>query len=222
MSPLAGAYRRDLAISCNNLGMAQSRDSRLAEAESSFRQALRLQEMLLVAQPKDPQLLSNQGSVWNNLGMLFDRQHRVEDAEKAYRDAVRFQRQAFQAVVDNERYRSLLSKHMQNLAANLRSQSRHDTALKVVLERKELWRNAPDRLFAIAQEMVTEYRQLTASPSFNAVLQSVFEKAVVDTLREALAAGLPSQRLTESSLGAIASSKQFQRLLSEAKVQHAQ
>jgi serine/threonine protein kinase/tetratricopeptide (TPR) repeat protein len=222
MSPLAGAYRRDLAISYNNLGMAQSRHDRLAEAESSFRQAVRLQEMLLVAGRNDPQLLSNQGSVWNNLGMLLDRQRQSENAEKAYREAVHYQRQAFEAVVDNEHYRLLLSKHLHNLAGNLHSQSKHDAALKVVLARKALWPKAPDRLFAMAQEMVSEYRQLAATPNLDPSLQPEYERAVVGTLRDALAAGMPSERLTDSSLGAIASSEHFKKLLTEAKVDHAQ
>ena len=67
-SPLAGSYRRDLAISYNNLGMAQSRDNRLAEAGASFEKSAQLQDTLLAAQPNDVQTLSNLGSVWNNSG----------------------------------------------------------------------------------------------------------------------------------------------------------
>jgi hypothetical protein len=178
--------------------------------------------MLLVAGRNDPQLLSNQGSVWNNLGMLLDRQRQSENAEKAYREAVHYQRQAFEAVVDNEHYRLLLSKHLHNLAGNLHSQSKHDAALKVVLARKALWPKAPDRLFAMAQEMVSEYRQLAATPNLDPSLQPEYERAVVGTLRDALAAGMPSERLTDSSLGAIASSEHFKKLLTEAKVDHAQ
>ena len=35
-SPLAAAYRRDLAISYSNLGMVQYRHGRLQQAEASF------------------------------------------------------------------------------------------------------------------------------------------------------------------------------------------
>ena len=52
-SPLVGAYRGDLAISYNNLGMTQSRNNRLAEAETSFEKAVQMQDVLLKVQPKD-------------------------------------------------------------------------------------------------------------------------------------------------------------------------
>ncbi len=143
-SPLAGSYTRDLAISYNNLGMVQSRDSRYADAEASFQTALALQKRLLAAaEPNDAATLSNLGGVFNNLGLLFDRQRRFSAAETAYEQAVRFQRQAFESAPDHDRYRDLLSNHYSNYSKCLRSQAKEREADELAAEGKNLLAGQP-------------------------------------------------------------------------------
>src|SRR5207249_3387524 len=156
-------YRRDLAISYNNLGMAQSHAGQLAEAKSSFQESVQRQAALLAAHSTDPELLSNQGSVWNNLGMLFDRQRRYADAEKAYQQAVENQRRALDAAPKNDRYRALLSRHYINFARNLNSQAKYDAAIEIALQRKQLWSGQADRLYSVGQQFATMYGQMRAA-----------------------------------------------------------
>ncbi len=215
-SPLAGAYRRDLAISVNNLGMVQSRAGQLAEAESSFHKSARLQDVLLAAQPKDVEILSNAGSVWNNLGMLFDRQRRFPEAEKAYQQAIAYQRRAFESVPTDARYRGLLSRHYVNFVRNLNSQAKFDAAVQVVLKCKQLWPGQPERLYSIAQQLGSTYGLMRTANAPRQSQTGCLHAAVV-TLREAIAAGLPSGRLKDPSLAHLADSEDFRLLLRETR-----
>lgn len=213
-SPLFGAYRRDLAISYNNIGMVQSRNARLEEAESSFQKSVQLQDTLLVAQPKDAETRSNQGSAWNNLAMLFDRQRRFTDAEKAYQQSIANQRRALDSAPTNRRYRALLSQHYINFARNLSMQAKYDAAVDVALARKQLWPNQADRLYSVAQQLAATYGSMRAAnapqPSQIGCVQ-----AAVTTLRDAVAAGLPTERLKDASLVNLGSHADYQKLIGE-------
>ncbi|HVT26617.1 MAG TPA: serine/threonine-protein kinase [Lacipirellulaceae bacterium] len=214
-SPLAGAYRRDLAISYNNIGMAQSRGGHITDAESSFRKAIQLQNTLLASQPRDRETLSNQGSVWNNLGMLLGRQQRFVEAEKAYRAAIANQKRALDGAPANDRYRALLSRHYINYARFLDSQSKYDSAVQIALARKQLWPGKADRLYSVAQELAATYGLMhTATAPQQS--QNDCERAAMATLREAISAGLPSDRLRDRSLASLVGSEEFQKLLSGA------
>jgi len=213
-SPLAAAYRRDLAISYNNLGMVQSRVGSRRKAEDSFREAARLQEALLSAQPSDAETLSNQGSVWNNLGMLFDQQQRFAEAEKAYQQAIASQRRALETAPTNDRYRALLSGHYINYGRNAASQGRFDSAMEIARTRKQLWQGHANGLFSVGQQLADLYRRMrsaVASPQ----TQSECVREAVASLREAIVAGLPSERLNDPSLASLAGSREFRQLLDE-------
>jgi serine/threonine protein kinase len=212
--PLFPAYRRDLAISYNNIGMVQSRAARLAAAESSFQKAAQLQDMLLVAQPNEAETRSNQGSVWNNLASLLDRQQKLADAEQAYRSAIANQRRALEAVPTSERYRALLSQHYINLARNLAKQQKYDASIDAAFARKQLWPKQPERLYSVAQQLAATYGLMRASNAASQA-QSACAAAAVATLREALAAGLPGERLKNASLANLATSSEYQTLIQE-------
>jgi serine/threonine protein kinase/tetratricopeptide (TPR) repeat protein len=214
-APLAAAYRRDLAVSDNNLGMVQSQVGSLDQAEATFREALRLQQLLLAAQPKDVQTLSNLGGVYNNLGMLLDRQQRPRDAEEAYCQAISYQRQALRISPDAALPRSLLSKHYYNYGKNLRSQSRPAEAVDVALQRRQLWPGRPDRLYSVAQELAAAYEQMSGMANPDPQAQEKCLDAAVATLREALGAGLPAQRLGDASLAALADRNAYRQLVAE-------
>ncbi len=211
-SPLLPSYRRDLAVSYNNLGMAQSRGGQLAEAELSFRKAVQLQETLIASRSTDGEALSNQGSVWNNLGMLFDHQQRFSEAEKAYQQAIAYQQRALDSAPTNERYRALLSRHFINYARYLDSQSKYDGAVQIALERKQLWPGEADRLYSVAQELAATFALMHGATA-SQQSQNNCQRAAVETLREAVAAGLPSGRLKDRSLASLSSSEEFQKLL---------
>jgi tetratricopeptide (TPR) repeat protein len=206
-----------LAISYNNLGMVQSRGNRFTEAEASFQKAERLQDVLLAAQPADAQTLSNQGSVWNNLGMLLDRQHRLAEAAAAYQQAIHFQRLALPGAESNDAYRTLLSRHYFNCARNLAAQAKFDDAVQMVLERKMLWPGEPERLYTIAQELAGLQHQMNGRPGVEKS-KAACAQAAVDTLREALEAGLPLDRLKDSSLSDLAESAEFRQLFEDRQV----
>jgi tetratricopeptide (TPR) repeat protein len=211
-SPMAGVYRHDLAISYNNLGMAQSRGARLAEAEQSFRKALELQKTLLSAQPHDAETRSNQGSVWNNLGILFDQQKNDGYAEKAYRKAIENQQLALDAAPKNDRYRSLLSGHYSRLVWNLDKQSKYEAAVEAGVARKKLWAGNADRLYAVAQQLAKTYGLLRTTNT-DQKSQAGCLAAAVETLREAITAGLPADRLKDPSLSGLAGTNEFRNLV---------
>ncbi len=214
-SPLAGAYRRDLAISYNNLGMTQSRGGRLAEAESSFRKSAKLNATLLAAQPNDVETLSDQGNVWNNLGMLFDSQRNFADAEKAYRQAIANQRRAVDGAPKTDRYRNLLNWHYIIYARNLNRQKKYDEAVRAILTRKDLWPAKADRLYSVGQQLAATLAVMRADGA-SPQSQAACVHAAVGTLREAVTAGLPSQRLRDPSLASLVGNDDFRKLLDDA------
>jgi tetratricopeptide (TPR) repeat protein len=191
--------------------MAQSRRSQLSDAEQSFRQAIGLQEKLLAAQPKHAETRSNQGGVWNNLGMLFDQQKNYQDAEKSYRKAIANQEIALDAAPKNDRYRSLLSAHYSRLAWNLDKQSKYDAAIEAAVARKKLWAGNAERLYSVAQQLTNTFDLMRATSS-DQKSQSKCVAAAVETLREAVAAGLPTDRLKDKSLSSLAGVDEFRKL----------
>jgi tetratricopeptide (TPR) repeat protein len=210
-SPLAVVCRRDLAISYNNLGMAQSRASKYAEAEGSFHKAIHTQDILLAAQPTDPQVLGNQGGVWNNLGMLYDRQHRAADAADAYQKAIHFQSDALANSADKDAHRAVLSRHYFNYARNLAAQSKYDESLNVMFDLKKLWSGNS------AKEMAKLDRQITVKAPGDKS-QAACKQGAIETLREALEGGLSKDHLKDASFAALSKSPEFQHLVEDPKI----
>jgi serine/threonine protein kinase/tetratricopeptide (TPR) repeat protein len=222
-SPSDAAVRLDLAITCNNLGMAQSQAKQFADAEASFLRARDLQQQLLAVQPEDVQNLSNLGGIYNNLAMLYDRQKHWEDAEAQYVKAIAYQRHAHDGAPASESVRDLLSKHLFNYARNLRQQGKPFAAADAALERKKLWPNQPDRLYSIAQDLTAACQAMdTPSQPARPTEQQQYWHAAVNTLREAVAAGLSVDRLNDPSLKALSSREDFQKLLAETRTNPAQ
>lgn len=215
-SPLVGSYRRDMAISYNNLGMAQSRRSRFAEAEASFQKAARSQDMLLVAEPNNAQTLSNQGGVWNNLGMLYDRQHKAADAAAAYLQAIHFQTAALKHSDKNDAYRATLSRHYYNYARNLASQEKFGESLNELRELQSLWAGSPDRLYSVAKEMAKLDRQMAGKAGLEQIRMDCTQAAIA-ALREALDGGLSKEHLSDASLASLFDTPEFRKLTAGAE-----
>src|SRR4029077_1293125 len=131
------------------------------------------------------------GGVYNNLGMLNDRRGRWADAEPDYQQAIRYQRLAFERAADSESVRGLVSKHYFNYSRNLREQHKPAEAADKTLERKKLWPGNADRLYSVAQELTAACELMAAGPDADLAAQRKYGQNAVDTLRDAVAAGLP-------------------------------
>ncbi len=186
-APSHRSYRRDLAVSYNNLGLTQSELRQTADAERSFLRALELQEILVGQYPRNIGLQSSLGGVCNNLGIVLEENQRLEEAAEAYKKAVDHQRVAHSRAAAVARYRIFLSKHYYNYGRVLRNLGRADEAVRVALERKELWPNDPRRLFTVAEELGVASNVLAQTDETAAERCAAL---AIDTLREAIAAGL--------------------------------
>jgi tetratricopeptide (TPR) repeat protein len=122
------SYRRDLAVSHNNLGLTQTELGQSAEAEASFREALDFQELLVGQQPRDVGMQSSLGGIYNNLGIVLEGLHRIPEAAAAYQQAVKYQQAAFARASTVARYRVFLSKHYFNYGRVLRQLGDGDQA----------------------------------------------------------------------------------------------
>jgi tetratricopeptide (TPR) repeat protein len=154
--------------------------------------------------------------VWGNLGVLYEQQQRYGDAEKAYEKAAANQHIAFDAAPNNSRYRALLSSHYWNLARILNKQEKYGAAVEAAIQRKQLWRGNADRLYSAAQQLAGTYRLMQAA-STPPQSQAECASGAVETLREALTAGLPTDRLKDKSLASLASSEEFRKLIGDPK-----
>jgi hypothetical protein len=109
----------------------------------------------------------------------------------------------------------LLSRHYFNYARNLRSQKKFDEAVTASMERGALWPNQTERLQSVARELAVTYRHMTESHAADARSKDRCARAIVDILREALAAGLPAERLQRSEFDVLADHAAFRALLME-------
>ncbi len=187
--PADKSFRRDLAVSYNNLGLLQNARQQTAEAEGSFQQALSLQEVLVAQHPRDAGLQSSLGGICNNLGTVLEQLHRTEAAAEAYQRAVGYQQAAHERAPSVERYRSFLSKHYYNYGRVLRQLGRPEEAIRVALERKELWPNDPQRLLTVAEELALA-SQLLPGGEHHGLTARQGTALAMETLRQAVAAGL--------------------------------
>jgi tetratricopeptide (TPR) repeat protein len=211
-SPLSIAYRRDLAISHNNLGMLQSRSGDFATAEKSFGVALKGLSELLVAQPADVQTLSKRGAVLTNLGLLFEQQNRLPEAETAFREAGAQQTQAYRLSSGSEPTRELLVRLLANLAKNLRTQGKFDAAVEISAERANLSKGRAEELLAVAQELAATYGEMNSFTQAAEKQRCVM--SAVSTLREALSAGLSRGKLQDAVFDVFRENQEFKALLS--------
>jgi hypothetical protein len=188
-APLQRSHRRDLAVSYNNLGLTQTRQSQFEDAKRCFQQALNLHEQLVTQNPRDIELCSSLGGVYNNLGIVQEELKEIDRAAESYRKAVEYQRAAQSRAGSVDRYRSFLSKHYYNYGRVLRRLNRADDAVGAALARKQLWPRDPERLFSVAEELALASRLLDAGQPHQTSAGKCADLAV-DTLREAVAAGL--------------------------------
>lgn len=84
ISPQVDSYRRDLAISLSNLGMAYYRSGEYELAKASFKDAVHQYRGLLAEYPQHSGLQSSLGITLNNQGILLQHLGEPQAAEEAY------------------------------------------------------------------------------------------------------------------------------------------
>jgi tetratricopeptide (TPR) repeat protein len=163
-APFVTDHRRDLVVSFNNRGLAQSRLGKLEEASGSFHEALRIQQALVRDQASELSFLSRLGGIYNNLAMVLQSQQKRQQAAEAYENAIRYQKKAFDAAPQVEQFREHLSKHYFNYGQLLRQLARPLEAAEIALKRKTLWPSHPERLYSVAQELAAACDQMARQP----------------------------------------------------------
>lgn len=110
------AYRRDLGISLNQLGLSRSALGQTDLAMTAFGQSVTQARALLKAYPDDAEVRSMLGSVLNNAGFLHRRLGNLDEARRCYAEAVEHQTQAVSLAPKVPRYAMFLAKHQSNLS----------------------------------------------------------------------------------------------------------
>ena len=198
MAPLQKSYQQDLAVSLNNLGLAQTQLKQASDAESSFRQALLVQESLARRYPSDAAIRSMLGGMFNNLGFVFEESRRMKEAAAAYDTAIKHQKAAFASAGNVQRHRDYLNTHYFNYGRVLRALGRYDEAVAAAQQREKLWARDAQRLLSVAEELAVIHQVLVkqesdtdkatvASPQ---VTVEVCETLILSALKAAKAAGL--------------------------------
>jgi eukaryotic-like serine/threonine-protein kinase len=119
--PAVPDYRREMALSHNNLGIQLADLGKRAEAEELYRKALTIQEKLATDFPAVPDYHRDMALSHKNLGILLARLGRKAEAEEQYRKALaNFEKLAgdFPAVPE---YRSELASSYNNLGILLKN-----------------------------------------------------------------------------------------------------
>ena len=186
------AYRRELAVTCNNLGFLHSDGKRFEEALAAFEQARQHFARLADEHPQALEHHSSLGGVHNNLGMAYESLERTQEALAAYTLAVQQQRTAFEAAPQIDRYREFLSTHFVNLGRTQRAAGRFPEAEATGLARKALWPGNAQRLFSIACELAL------AAGRDKDLQQSCLTHAFA-TLQEAAVAGFADPAALQNS-----------------------
>lgn len=191
--PLRRSFRQDLAVALNNLGLAQQRQRESVAAVESFQRALELERDLLAADPRHPEGNSTLGGTYNNLGITYEQVGRLPESLEAFQRAVEFQKKAYEMAPSVSRYRDFLSRHYYNQSRVLRGLGRATDAREVAMVRRRLWSGDPDHLLGVAEELVAlaETPGSADSPAWKQESWS----AVVETLQQAVAAGLPRDQV---------------------------
>jgi tetratricopeptide (TPR) repeat protein len=214
VAPLDREFRRDLAVSYNNLGLAFAQSRQTDNAQRSFKNAVGFQEQLAAENPRDLETLSSLGGVYNNLGIMLEQLGRTSDAVESFQKAVDRQKAAQAQAPTVDRYREFLSRHYYNLGRALRKLGKAEEAAKTALARKELWRDNPERLLSVAEELALASQMLSAVDPSKGSADDCAQWSVA-TLREAVAAGLnlPDDLDRQSSFAALRGRADFDHLL---------
>jgi len=183
-------YRRDLAVSLNQLGQAQQQLDDLPAALASFAAAEEIVAQLVDDYPNELTFRSLCGAVLNNRAMALEASHENDIALPVYEKAIEHQRVTYQRAPMVTEYREFLSKHYYNYGRALRAAGRPRDAAAAALKRRELWPEHGEHLGQIAIELALAAAQLRGeSDAGVADMAAGFEAQAVETLGKAAAHG---------------------------------
>ena len=189
-SPSSISYRRDLSLSLNNRGLALARDGRPAEAEHAFRQAVEIQQPLVTEHPESLSDVSSLGGIWNNLGMMLESQHQPARAIAAYEKALQIQQSTATAGELPPRSRDYLDRTLVNFSRVCCEQGQLDKALKLTLQRRDLWPGQPERLWSVAVELAEIARKEAQSHEGLSTSHRELLQLAADTVNASVRRGL--------------------------------
>ncbi|MGI8978125.1 MAG: protein kinase domain-containing protein [Pirellulaceae bacterium] len=177
--PSRPEFRRDLALTHNNLGNLLNARGRPREAETAYTDALALQKQLAADFPTRPEFRQDLAACYNNLGILLCDTDRPKEAAKAHADALALQKHLAADFPGNPKFRQDLARSHSNLG-NL---------LKVTYRFKEA-ESAYAEALAIEKQLAADFpgqpefrRELAAGyDNLGALLQLTLRK---DRLQEA-------------------------------------
>ncbi len=190
-APAQNVYRQNLAVSYNNLGLAEGQINQfgqLKKADLSFARALELLELLRDHNPNDIDLCSRLGGTYSNRGVVLEGLKKYDEAGQCLREAIARQQFAHNQAPQVTRYRDYLSQHYFHYGRVLRQEGKAEEAIERALERRELWRGHPNHLFTVAEELGEAGSLLADSPASSDSLHQC-QDLVLETLQLAVDAG---------------------------------
>lgn len=180
--------RNNLAVTLNNMGLAQFSAEQWASAEANFKEAILLQQKLVQEFPADLIHASRLGGLQNNLAMIHQQRKEWAEAAKALEQGVRYQRYAAEGAPKNAEFRENLSRNYFNYARVLLQTDHPESALPIVLQRRQLWDGDARQLYAVAKELTQIALRFHSSAGHESRYNACVDQ-VLETLEEAKAAG---------------------------------
>ncbi|HJN10973.1 MAG TPA: serine/threonine-protein kinase [Pirellulaceae bacterium] len=194
----------DLAVSYNNLGMAQTDLDRLEFAEASFLAALRATERSTERMVATAGQSSAIGGIYNNLGLVQEKQQRLSDAAASYSQAIRFQRRAHLKSPQVARFGELLNRHYKQGSRVMRQMGHYHQAAQWVAARQALRPQDARRLWSVAEQWALLARDVNREEGGERGMASgvsPHEALAMAALRQAISLGLtPTPDMVESDL----------------------
>ncbi len=159
-SPTHLRFQHLRAQAWNNLGMMRREASRIAEAETAYREALTIKEKLADTFPSIPQHRQELASSYNNLGVVVSSLNRPDEAQTAYEKAIQLYERLAADSPEGTGYAVALAGTYSNMGRLIGDQGRLDESLPWITKSIEILENAlrRDQRVAKAREML-----LTAS-----------------------------------------------------------
>jgi len=196
----------DLAVSHTNRGLLQAETNAPADAETAFREAIRLQEQLLTTDSGNLERHRSLAVSYNNLSALYVSTE-PHQAAQCYQTALRHQQQAVAAAPHESKYRSELAVTYCNLGA---TQSRLEQYVEAaasyreaIHSQAELVQASPDQK-SLRQDLAVTYNNYGLTLS-RLRQPAAAEQAFLESLalHEALVARHPDDVVLRSSLGGV-------------------
>jgi serine/threonine protein kinase/tetratricopeptide (TPR) repeat protein len=146
---------RQAAEASRDLAAVEREAGRLPEALALYDQARDYCVKAFKANALDLRAQSVEGETWDGTGLILAELKRSDEAVKAHRQAIDLQKIAFDKEPAQTLYRERLDTHLQNLARLHRDLGQPAEAVSLALQRQELWRNQPAKLFAVACDLAS-------------------------------------------------------------------